>query len=166
MTEFILKDETVKSFKFCEITNNAVITFDPSRTDFKKVLGRVAVGMTMKDGDGVIKIHDHTRDTQIHIYLLISLISVILTHSLKYKKSLGRTFYISALFSLVHTIGNYITNESFSTCEFRVSTLSNIETNEEFYHVEISTGNNITALIANIMGDKAKQDNLQLVYQK
>lgn len=153
ISRFILKNKNIKTFDYSPLTKRALVTFNPTAIDYQDVISRLVLALAMEEKCGIVKVHDHTHETKI-CNLLFSVLAVIVTKSVNVNKgSLNKTFYFGAIFSLIHAVLNHIIKEGNSTSLYRVMTLKNPDTNEEYYHIEIQKGGQITYMLSNLMGE-------------
>jgi len=169
LKKFILKNPNIHSFEFSRISKSALVVFNPLKIESKDVIGRIVVGISLGEKCGVVNVHDHTKGVQLGS-LMLSMMAVLFAKGMNINKnSLNKTFYLGAVFSLIHAVINHIIREGASTAQYRVMTLKNPDTNEEYYHAEIKRGGQITYMLSNLMGENEngiKSFNSQTAYEK
>ena len=156
---FVLQHPHVMSFEYSTVSNNAVVVFNPLEIDHQNVLGRIIVGLSLNEDSGVVKVHDHT-ESKNYAGLFFSVIAFAVVTSMEYKKGINKTFYFGAIAAMFHTVVNFIITEGASTAQYKVMTLINPETGEEFYHAEIKEGGQLSHFLSHIMGENDKSKEL------
>ncbi|HJO95197.1 MAG TPA: hypothetical protein QF753_17505 [Victivallales bacterium] len=152
LTKYILKKDAIKSFEYNPVSMHGLITFNPNKIDHKQVLCRIIIGMSLKESYGEVRVHDHTHQISKNS-LIMSLLAVAILKGVRYKsKHFSKTVYFGTLFTAVNSLSNHVIKESFSTSLYKVMTLHNPETNEEYHHVEISEGGIFSSLLSSITG--------------